>query len=342
MNPDLSVTRARRVDKAGVYASFDSWPEMAEKGAIASPALKSGTFSRAVFLGMGGSASAGDIVADWLSIRQEPSFVVYKGFIPETDLSGALAIACSASGNTKETIQMLELAVKRGATAVTISSGGELEKISKRLQAPHVQGPAVLAPRYILPFLVFALVSCLNESFQMRSVDSEVRSALSDMRRLSGKIGIRVPLQRNQSKRLALAVLKCTPVVYGSTVTRGAAYRFKNSLNENAKKHALADYAPELFHNEVETWEGGEAGFLPVFLRHSKEPESERRRFNVMQETLSKDGVDSLQVRGDGGSDLGELITMVYKLDVASYFTAIALGIDPLPTRMLSTIKKET
>jgi glucose/mannose-6-phosphate isomerase len=208
-----------------------------------------------------------------------------------------------------------------------------------------VQGPAVLAPRYVLPFLVFAVVSCLREAFPGLRADKEVASAVRGMRELSRTIGVGVPVQQNESKKVALAILKATPKVYGSTITKGAAFRFKNALNENAKKHSMADYAPELFHNEVEAWDGGMGGgerFLPVFLRHTKDPESERRRFDLVEKMLARAGTKSLQLQGEGSTDLAELMTLVYKLDFASYYTAIARGFDPLPTNLLSAVKKLT
>jgi glucose/mannose-6-phosphate isomerase len=247
---------------------------LAEKGAEVAIRLRQGRFRRALFLGVGGSASAGDIISGWMSIRHRLPFSVYKGYVPERDLRGTLAIACSASGETKETLRMTEWAIRRGAYVVSLSSGGRLAALSKKKRIPHVELPEIVAPRYVLPFLLFATISILREKFELVGVEEEVRDAIREMRELVRRVEVTVPVSRNESKQLARALLKPTPKIYGSTVTRGAARRFKNALNENAKKHASVDFAPELFHNEIEAWEGGGDNFLPIFLRHPKEPAS--------------------------------------------------------------------
>jgi len=145
---------------------------------------------------------------------------------------------------------------------------------------------------------------------------------------------------RNPSKRLAASVWNSTPKIYGSTVTRGVAYRFKNALNENAKKHALADSTPELFHNEIEAWDGDVKGFTPVFLRHSREPRGEGTRIDSMIKILRRSRVKTVEERGSGRTPLGELSTLTYLLDFASYYVAIANGRDPYPTPLLDALKR--
>ena len=82
-------------------------------------------FRKAYVLGMGGSAAGGEIIASWLSDRPKFEVSTFKGRLPIGSMNNALAIACSASGRTKETIEMMEVAVQRGATTVSVSSGGK-------------------------------------------------------------------------------------------------------------------------------------------------------------------------------------------------------------------------
>ncbi len=342
METDFSSSAIARVDSGGIRDAYRSWPSLAEKGAEVTVRLRQGEFRRVLFLGVGGSASAGDIISGWMSIRHRLPFSVHKGYIPERDLRNTLAIACSASGETKETLQMTEWAIERGAYVVSLSSGGKLAALSKKKGIPHVELPEIVAPRYVLPFLLFATISLLKREFELVGVEQEIEDAIREMRELVGRVDISVPMARNESKQLATALLKPTPKIYGSTVTRGAALRFKNVLNENAKKHASVDIAPELFHNEIEAWEGGGEGFLPIFLRHPKEPPSERRRLEAMIGVIAETGVRPLQASGRGRTDLAHLLTLVYKLDFASYYAAIGRGIDPLPTRLLDKVKRKS
>ena len=339
---DISSSEIKNIDPAGIHDVYRSWPRLAESGAEIVIRVPPGNFRRVLFLGVGGSASAGDIISGWLSIRHRVPFFVHKGYVPDTDLRSSLAIACSASGETKETIQMAEHAIRRGARVITISAGGKLAILSRKKGIPHVDVPKVAAPRYVLPFLLFSTISILCNALGLAGAGEEIKDAVREMRACVKQVDIGVPVARNESKRLALALLKATPKIYGSTVTRGAALRFKNVLNENAKKHAFVDFAPELFHNEIEAWEEGGENFLPIFLRHAREPVSERRRFDAMVTEITESGVKPLQMSGAGRTDLARLVSLVYRLDFASYYTAVWRGIDPLPTKLLDKVKRET
>ena len=59
-------------------------------------------------------------------------------------------------------------------------------------------------------------------------------------------------------------------MIYGGGLTTAAAYRWKCELNENAKLPAFSNTLPELDHNEIAGWEGGEGSRLAaVFIEDS-------------------------------------------------------------------------
>jgi glucose/mannose-6-phosphate isomerase len=208
---------------------------------------------------------------------------------------------------------------------------------------PLVKIPRSPAPRYSLPHLLFSSLRVLGKAFAIDGLDEEIDDSLQALSRMEKKLRLPIPIERNPSKRLAAAIWRSIPKIYGSTVTRGIALRFKNSLNENAKMHALADSSPELFHNEIEVWEKKDPrGFLPIFLRHSSEPPEEVRKFDYMVRTLRASGIRAAEEKGEGGTPLGELCSLTYLLDFASYYTAIANGVDPHPTPLLDALKRET
>jgi hypothetical protein len=111
-------------------------------------------------------------------------------------------------------------------------------------------------------------------------------------------------------------------------------------MNENAKRHAFFDLMPDLFHNEVQAWEDTSKDFLPIFLRHTDESPLERRKTDAFIRMLRGRGNGPLEIKGSGNGSLAQLVTMAFQLDMASYFVAIALGRDPLSTRVLDRLKK--
>ncbi|MGD0477368.1 MAG: SIS domain-containing protein [Nitrososphaerales archaeon] len=338
MRDPFSLSRIQSIDLSNVHKTYETWPGMARSGFEAEFNLQRAGFRKACILGMGGSAAGGDIIASWLSDRPKFEVATFKGQLPNRNMSDSLAIACSASGQTKETIEMMEIAVRRGATTVSISAGGKLLEVSKRLGVPHIMMPKVVAPRYMLPFIIFSCLSVINEGLGLDCED-EAENAFKEMEVEGRAVRINVPASRNPSKQLALSILEKTPAIYGSRSTRGAGIRFKNVLNENAKRHAIFDELPDTFHNEIEAWDNTEMEFVPVFLRHPAETERDKAGADAMVEILSELKVNPVEVRGRGRSSLAQLVTMVYRLDMSSYYIAIGTGRDPFPTRLIDRLK---
>jgi len=341
MKFEVSSARIKEIDHEKVHEVYRSWPKMAAEGAKVRVDFPLVPYSRAVYIGVGGSASAGDVISDWLKLQGSLSLIVDRGPYPRTEVKDTLVLACSVSGNTAETLQAANLALKRGGALVAISSGGALERFAHANNLPHVKIPRVAAPRYSFPHLLFTTLGILGKAFVIEGLDEDVSESLKALADVSGKIGVSTPTRSNPSKRLASSIWDSNPKVYGSLITRGVALRFKNALNENAKKHASVDSSPELFHNEVEAWEGGPDRFVPVFLRHTKETLSERRRIDSMIKLLRNLKARTIEEKGFGRSSLAELVTLVYLLDFASYYVAIANGVDPYPTRLLDALKRE-
>lgn len=335
----FSPKRVEKIDRMRVHKAYAAWPELAERGLEVKFTLEHVQAKKVHILGMGGSAAAGDILASWLWSRHGIEAEVNKGVIQTQDMTRSLVIACSASGQTEETVSMMKTALKRGAHLVSSSCGGMLEAESRRLGVQHIQIPSMLAPRYVLPFMVFSCFALVDAVLGLGSFD-EARKAIVGMKELSEEIGVSVMTTKNPSKKLALRLMGKTPAIYGTRVTRGAGVRFKNAINENSKKHAIYDEMPELFHNEIEAWEEPAAAFVPVILRDRGETDRDSRLANAFTHILSSIGKEPVEVRGRGRFGLERLMTMVYELDMASYYIAIGRGQDPFPIPLIVGLKK--
>ena len=95
------------------------------------------------------------------------------------------------------------------------------------------------------------------------------------------------PVDKNEAKRLALAIGARLPAIYGGPLTGASAYRWKTDLEENAKVLAIAGAIPEMNHNEIEVWSGpGAAGRHAVLLREDGEPPEIAQRFALLRDLL--------------------------------------------------------
>src|SRR6266540_834034 len=88
-----------------------------------------------VLMGMGGSASAGDVVLDWLRDELEiPALVHREPGLPGFVNSNTLLVAISYSGETWETLAAFREARSRRARLVGIGTGGELEALCAKFR----------------------------------------------------------------------------------------------------------------------------------------------------------------------------------------------------------------
>jgi glucose/mannose-6-phosphate isomerase len=102
--------------------------------------------------GVGGSGIAGDIVADYLkAVGDVPISVCRALQIPGHVEERTLFLAISYSGETRETLSLLEQAVKRKAMLASVTSGGTLLSTCVARRIPYLKVPAGLPPRVALP-----------------------------------------------------------------------------------------------------------------------------------------------------------------------------------------------
>jgi glucose/mannose-6-phosphate isomerase len=336
----FSPSRVERVDAGDVYDTYSRWPSLARLGFETKPDLPRGSFRRVAVLGMGGSAAAGDIIAGWLCRREGLEVSVFNGLVPPVQLQDTLALACSASGGTVETLEMTQEALGRGAAVVAITEGGKLEEFALKKGIPHIRSPSAKAPRYMLPFMLFACIRVVNEACSL-SADQEVGAAVVSLERSWTRLSVDTPAGKNPAKGLARRLLGKVPKVYGTRLTRGAGLRFAKALNENAKSEAFFEEVPEALHNDIESWERPTRGFLPVILKHAADDERDSARMQKLGAAMKAKGVPPVVVEGEAGAPLAELVSMVYKLDMATFYLAVAKNVDPLPTRLLTSLRHQ-
>jgi glucose/mannose-6-phosphate isomerase len=338
----LSPQAIARSDPKHVYRVYESWPRFAEQEASLSVDIPSRHFDRVIYVANGGSASAGDIIADWFLASGGVEVTVFKGFLPKINLSRAFVLVCSTSGSTEETIILMRRLAAKNATMVAISSGGRLQADAIELRVPHVTIPIELAPRYSLPHVLFAAIAALKSASLVGEKKwREVKESIDCMKKMAPSLASGSPASQNPSKQIAqlCAQVGVMPKIYGSSVTKAVAERFKTCLNENAKMNAAWDATPELFHNEVESWENPEKKLVPIFLRHSAESKYEKVRLNAFIDILGMKGIRSLEIWGKGKGNLAQLVTLDYQVDFATYYTAILRGVDPLKIKLIDRLK---
>ncbi len=295
-----------------------------------------------VVAGMGGSAVAGDLV--WaLAIDRVPVPVtVWRGYgAPAFVGPESLVVATSYSGDTEEAVLALEAALRRGARAAVLTSGGTLAELARQRALPLVRLPTGLMPRLALGYLVFPLLWILESVGLPLARGPERDEALRVLEVMGDALGPRSAEAENEAKRLAKILRGRIPLIYGNVRTEVAAYRWKTAIEENAKLLAFHGRLPEADHNEIEGWRDPLAsGFHAVFLRDPEADEVGIRRVQVTQELIRAQAGGISEVWPQGEGRLARLLSLIYLGDWVSYYLALLRGVDPWPVPTLEEVKR--
>ena len=104
----MKLSDLERIDTENMFRTYDKWPELAEESFEKKfEKLDVDDIDHIVFAGMGGSGSIGDTISAILS-KEDIHISNVKGYVlPKTVDSKTLVIATSVSGNTNETLTIL-------------------------------------------------------------------------------------------------------------------------------------------------------------------------------------------------------------------------------------------
>jgi glucose/mannose-6-phosphate isomerase len=314
-----------------------------EAGSNVSNLPRADDVSSVVVCGMGGSGLPGDVVRSVRSGELSVPLEVRKGYrLSRAVGPGTLVLAVSVSGRTEETLACYDQASAAGAHIAAVGVGGELGERARADGVPFVAVPQrIPVPRAAVGFLSGALLGVLQAVGLLDDLREDVRSTRSLLDDRFARLGPEVPLPRNEAKSVAAWIEDRAPVVWGTEgVAEAAALRWKNQFNENAKVPAFHSAMPELAHNEVEGWSAGTgAGFALVTLRHADEPPRVAARMAPTLRAVEASGLDWREVRAEGATALQSLFWLVQVGDLASFYLAVARGVDPMPTPVLSSLK---
>ena len=336
-----SKEEVERVDREGLYRDYEAWPEQAESALKLSVDLKEVDVDKIVYCGMGGSGCAGDILQDLsFNTPRFPPLYVVKGYrLPSFADKSTLVLAVSYSGDTEETTSVLKEALGRGCKAVGFSSGGELEKICRANSVPHVELGRALTPRSALPYILYSTISTLKRLGYELVSTSELSNTITLMRKLRESIGVASKARDNESKQIAHHLYNTYPIIYGPQEFRGVLIRFKNSLNENAKVHALVEILPEACHNDIEAWQSRASNLGVLFTLNACDGRL-RKRFDTLMELVERSGVKYKSVYVKEATLFESMVKLLYLLEYSTLYLAVLRGISPAPTPNIALLKK--
>ena len=123
----LKIEDLEKIDSKYMFKTYDKWPEIAESSFESKyEKFDVSEIDHIVFAGMGGSGSIGDSISAILS-KNDIHVSNVKGYLlPNTVDAKTLVVVTSVSGNTDESLTILNNALQTPAKIASFSSGGKI------------------------------------------------------------------------------------------------------------------------------------------------------------------------------------------------------------------------
>jgi glucose/mannose-6-phosphate isomerase len=303
-------------------------------------------FSRVLISGMGGSAIGADLVTAYISQTCRVPVTVHRDYGlpawargPET-----LVITSSHSGNTEETLDSFDAAIKAGCRILAICTGGELEKRANAANMPVWKFTHKGQPRAAVGFSFGLLLSAFARLGLVDApgkITTEVITTIVAMKEQQKKIRVDVTAAENPAKRYAGQLVGRWVNVYGSGILAPVARRWKGQINEIAKAGAGFEVLPEANHNALAGLENPDLLMqtITLFLRAPSDHPRNRVRTDLTRQSFMVAGLNSDFYDAKGEGPLAHMWTTLHFGDYMAYYLAMAYGMDPTPVAALENFK---
>ena len=321
-----------------MYKVYDRWSEIARESFESNQeTVDFHDIDHIVFAGMGGSGSIGDLFSSILS-KSNIHVSVVKGYLlPKTVDKNTLVVVTSVSGNTSETLTVLDSAKKLDCSLIAFSSGGKMEKICKNDQIAFKKIPIIHSPRASLVNFTYSILKILNSSLPIKKND--IMESLKELETMEKQIASYNLTNSNPAINLA-SWITSIPIIYYPHGLQSAAIRFKASLQENGKTHAITEDIIESCHNGIVSWEKPSV-VQPILLQGKDDYIKTKERFDIIKEYFNKNDIDFKEIHSVSGNILTKIMSLIFMLDYTSIYKSILSKTDPSPVLSIDYIKSK-
>ena len=302
------------------------------------------SYNDLLIVGMGGSGVAGDVLKLILNETTQINVEVRKayGILEVIANRRPKCLFISYSGNTEETLEAVNDAIKYKLDWSVISSGGQLLELATEHKRQFVKVPPGLQPRAAFGSMTKAVMHYVPSDTDRKYLEmcdqageylNEALTNQSDNVLLS------------QALQISKEIGSKTAVIYGGTpLTYLVAQRWKTQINENAKSKAFVGSMPEVHHNEILSWEANKEGsknnYQLLFLRSSEENFQISKRFELTKEIIGNK-VDISEIKNISSENIiSNLFHLTLIGDLVSVYIPENLEVDPYDITAIEKLKK--
>lgn len=287
-----------------------------------------------VVCGLGGSGIGGTIVSQLTADQCKLPISAVKDYdLPAFVGNRSLIIACSYSGNTEETLEVVEKASEKGAHITVVSSGGKLSEMAKGNNWPLVTIPGGFPPRGAFAYSLVQLLNILSEyRFISKDWKHEVEESIGFLNANGDKI-------KENARQLAESTVHKLPIIYTGTWLEGVGVRWRQQINENAKKLCWHHVYPEQNHNELVGWRDENHDLAVIFLKSPLDHERTLTRMELTANVYRKFTPHIHECNTRGESKIQDALELIHIGDWLSVHLANMREVDSIEVEVIDWLK---
>ena len=341
----------KRIDLSNMYQLIYEFPSQLQNALNLSqklvlPPLKADVFKNVIVTGMGGSAIGGDLIRSYLTYEFKlPLFICRNYKLPRFVNENSLVFVSSYSGNTEETLSAYQEAKKNRAKIISISSDGELLKLSGADGFPFLKIPSGYPPRAALGYSFVPILAFLERLGFVSGKIEEIEKTIEFLTSRRENLSIDKSPEKNIAKNIADELFGKLLIIYsGADHFDTVAYRWKGQICENSKMLCFNNVFPEFNHNELVGWEilsGMENKIVVIVLKDRKDHPQIKKRMEIVKGIIQKKGAKLIQLESEGENLLSRIFSLIQLGDFVSYYLALLNQVDPTPVKLIDYLKSE-
>ena len=286
--------------------------------------------------GLGGSGIGAKIVANWIQDQiKVPVLISNEYSLPAFVDKNTLVIGSSYSGNTEETMMSIQEAHKVGCHIIGICSGGSLADFCKTNQYDYVIVPGGNPPRSALAFSVVQLLDILSKIGLISTMSlNQMKDSVALLNKENQEI-------HRIAEELADFLFGKVGIYYSETKYEGVIVRARQQFDENSKYLGWHHTIPEMNHNELVGWSGGDTRFAPVFFcTGDLHPRNQKRMEITMAHVETKCG-KIFKLEAKGSNFVERSIYLINLVDWASFYLCKLNKVDIMDIKIIDYLKSE-
>ena len=333
----MDLEDLEKIDSKKIFKVYDKWPDIAKESyeqEFLKPEFKD--IDHIVFAGMGGSGTIGDVFSSVLSQNDIHTSVVKGYLLPKTVDENTLVVVTSVSGNTQESLTILQNSKNNKAKFIALSSGGMIKQYAMKNGVNYQEIKMEHSPRASFSKYIFAMLKILELVIPVKK--SDISDAISKMEIVQKNISSNNLNEENVALNLA-KWMTGIPALYYPGGLESAAIRFKNSLQENSKLHVITEEVMEACHNGIVSWER-KSNIQPILIQGSDDYFKTKERWELLKEFFNSKQIDYKEIFSVSGNIISKITNLIYLLDYASVYHSVISGIDPSPVSAVDFIKE--